>query len=395
MFRSAIFIAILVTIVSCLRTVSKIDGIFGAVKLHEFDPCFNSYVLTFNSTPCPCTSHVYKLDEDYNVLYEWELNKTIKTITVTGRGDVYVTTADPADVLILRSNESEFDHLYPYYGKWDEKGIFLDDDDNFYHNTLEGVVLLRYNSRKPVLIKNLEGAEIKNDHAIDCLGNIYMVTTDERIVMIPTEERNKTVPTAKFRDDITEKQRIFHRIQTDEHNNIYFVFSTGVKKLTNGTLTKVIDDLPTDFCSTDDRIFVSDMSETNFSTYYKTFGDDVMMHSLDGFEYPVDFVRCDNSGNVYFGINTVKHKNEIYILKKGESEITKMNFPGTSFIYSMILDLDDNLVVVSHDVYYFQNGTIDAVKIPGLPRARFHTAKLNRKTNDILIFKGTMLYTFK
>lgn len=395
MFRLFISVFLLLTVVSCLKTISKIEGISGSVKLHEFDTDFNSYVLTFNSTQqCPCTSHIYKLDPGYNVIFEWELNKTVKTITVTKEGDLYVTTADPANLLILRTNVSDFEELYPYYGKWEDKGIFLDDEDNLYHNSEKGVVVLKYNETEPVVIKNLENVEITSNHATDCEGNVFMATADSRIAMISAEEATKPIPTAIFRDDILEKPDILLRIQTDEFNNLYFVLNNGVKKLTDGKLTKIINESPTDFCESENRIYVSDVSELNFSTYYKS--QDEVVHSIEGFQYPVDLVRCDGSGNVFFGINTVNNENQIYVLKKGESSITKLNFPGTSHIYSMILDLNDNLVVVSHDVYYFPKGTIDSIKIPsGLPRARFHTAKLNEKMNDILIFKGTMLYVFK
>lgn len=408
--------------------LQQIQGISNMPYQLEFDSDFNTYIIDIN--PINITSRLYKLNQNKDIEFTKDLPCPVVNMIVNKRNDVYVFT--PKVIIeqnekrvighirtmrILKSGSTDFKELYTFSMPDVHKHSvpFVDEEDNLYLNTEEGVAMLRPDEEIPVIIGNLETLRIYNDwtSAVDKKGNVYfgldkINESMSYVAVLDKQAKIEKFPKARYLDDITD--RFFHvtELVIDDSDNVWFSTMDGqLKKLSNNvTKTVLLDDFSMyhGLQIASDRLFMFSQSftdEMKCSVLYVTPDDKV--HSIPDLTN-LDIDMCVNSkivsdkeGNIYIAFEEPNDKGyRIATLRKNE-EKTKNILLDFSPNDELVLmpDENDDLWILHKNLYIVKKGTETVIPVTELPAdGRYFSLKQNEKTRDLFILGGHNVYVY-
>lgn len=393
--------------------LQPIEGIDGDVSVVEFDYKGNAYVSSYNVS----NHFLHKLNPSKEKLWTIDTSARVEQILINTQNDVYLKTftlLTNISLSILREDTLEIEEIY---NNWLIEPIFIDEEDNVYFNTHEGVGLLRPNSTLPILIKNLEedlNLSEETTIAIDSKGNVYFPVIGESpefnrsIAVVTKDAKQELEPYAnKF---ILGEDLLVEYVTVDQEDNVWvFTYesaSSKITKINNSTMEIISKDAANeviDVKAVKDRIYVA-------RSFFYEYTSPMIYLTLDGKvevipdleEIKDQVIRStkivvDKEGNAYFGSYYSFDKGEIVIVKPNELNNTWIDFSGRVNIYVMVLDENDDLWVNTYGqgIYYLKKGETTPVYVShptGDYEDLINGIKVHKKTNEVFVLSKNGLF---
>lgn len=377
--------------------LERIKGIDGYVDTLEFDYDGNAYVFSQMFM-----ARFFKLNTTKDILWEIDGDVFIEGIHITTQNEVYLDLGYLyyGYVNILREDTLTYEEIAEFSFPLNN---FLDDEDNLYFNSNDGMYILKPNSTTAILIKNLEDYNLYYGHdniGIDKLGNIYLAVDgqdNKSIAVITKEAKQQEIPSAE----------LFHLpsinwveyLTVDDSNNAW-IFDTNytysyIKKISDNNLENVRTDeyYRIQFVeAAKDRVYVEAISKVNGTAFFIT--GDGTVHKIPELEnvpsslFSFGTRVSDKEGNIYFGFHHPWDKGQILIVRP-DANNTWIQFPEGVVVKILVLDENEDLWIGSaeEELYVLRKGETIPVQVYVTPLVgqSFREIRVNKKTNEIFV----------
>lgn len=407
-----IFIVINILAVSAY-TIRQLNGITGTVRQIEFDSKQNTYIVAYNSSD----DNLYKFDSNNNKILTQTIHFIWK-ILVNKQDDVFIFSSDSTEefnlnqisVRRLKAGSNTLELLFKYYSKvsyWDPS-YFIDKDDNIFFNTYSGVSILKTNQNIPIAVSGLREFSF-NLHAEDGYGNMYLAnnkTADDSLVIVRNNSKLELIPSGTI---IATGIRFTNGLISWNNGIVFSGYSTS----NVSTVTYLEISLKglvaqqyvnhTVLNGTSSRLFwigrnFIDSSISHLHYYNQRTGEVVKIDECLNSTaiYKGGQHAVDKSGNFFLASYKTEGdaESQILLLKSTGNTFTKINISLGRYVVSLAVDKDDNLWVLTGDLYIILKNVEYAIKISEsqITTSASSQLKIKESTSEVFIAADNGLF---
>lgn len=392
--------------------INQIEGFEGASEQIEFDSSGNAYIFSNDND----NYFLYKISPTKEISWKIDVQFEVHKIIINSKSDVYLFLINDEieiSVNIIKSNTSTLQEIDTVSL---DSSFIIDNDDNLIYNRDDGVYILRSDETTPIIIKNLEWFNFRNEHtaSIDNDGNIYLgidglVNWNHSLAIITKESKQKQTPYAEILE--IDYGHYIEDSLIDERGDLWifttdFIRSGYIKKLTDGKLETILFDQKFEFhqgASIKDRICVVSLTNNSYTApiFFLTLEnhETVQIPDLANVTwkaFSTTKVISDNDGNTFFGSRYKYDKGVLVLIKFNEIEATAIQFDKNIRMKEFLFDGNEEIWVVTDlsGVYNVKKGETVAGKVeaPQEFEIYFTNIKLNKITNEVFVLSDNGLY---
>lgn len=396
---STIFTFIICLALANSGTIRKLETITEKVKLIETDINSNAYIITSTDS----NDRLYALDPQNAITFTMDFINIV-SLKLNRQNQLYIFDVSSVDIFYRQNinlwlfdpTTNTISNPLNYTTPTVDNIAFFDEDNNLFFDSVYGISILQHDKTVPVIITDLDSYNIKNPltHAVDQDGNVilgirYQSPEYDAVIIIAKEEISKPNPTPYF-VNLNSKGEILEIAAFND--SIYFA--------TVDHLVQFKNDYANDIFYSQGVTF-SNLHATNEKLFFRFRAQYCFLNCLTLDEKIIDFAYFDDctnifqtfdeEGNGFFGVSYPQ--SEVYALSYNETGATVLDIPNTLYIYGLAASDKGDLWVLAQNLYVVPNGSISAVKVPGLPFvSEARPIKTKPGTDDVYIGLDDGLY---
>lgn len=391
------------TVAACFYEKKILKEIIGDVVQIEFDSHSNTYVVS-RSFDINGDDTFYKLDDLNNVILQKGFPE-LRSLLIDKKDNVYLFVLNSIEDLntdedtLLRLESNEFRTIFKYDHK-ESHHFFADNSDNVFFNVKSGVALFKPNQTDFHMIRKLIGYSF-HSQAEDERGSVYLEISDgyERLLAVVTKKgkRNSVpyaniFPNAGAPSSIAIWRSVIFMVENEKSNTLNMIKNDiggsypDLKKKSDLLLFEK-DVGYKMLSSTENRFFLladRKYSVNNRIIYFindrfdvvkmkDVISPEILKHAPRGYAF-------GKNGTAFFS-----YRDSIICLKSEGTNFEKIKVPTNDYIFQLEMDEDDNLYILSNDLYVMRRETNTPVRLAKSSADKSSTFKIKKRTNEIYI----------